>query len=239
MKTIKRYWLAITASIVALFMLTTKLFSKFRKNKVAKIDKQIDDNNKKIDQLQGKTEVIEDQRSQVKAELDDLIEQVKETQTAKENITTETPTSAADAKDNILNKTKKTWQKKEIMKTLLIFLFPFFIYSQTVPDTCFTEQELIQISKTLDSLWEADSINNILISQQEDIIKTCRTMIALDSLQIEYQKQKIELLNDNVDLYIKRQRQLQIKWWDSKGVWFGSGIITTILTAFSISQLIN
>lgn len=125
------------------------------------------------------------------------------------------------------------------MKTLLIFLFPFFIYSQTVPDTCFTKQELIQISKTLDSLWEADSINNILISQQEDIIKTCRTMIALDSLQIEYQKQKIELLNDNVDLYIKRQRQLQIKWWDSKGVWFGSGIITTILTAFSISQLIN
>lgn len=113
MKTIKRYWLAITASIVALFMLTTKLFSKFRKNKVAKIDKQIDDNNKKIDQLQGKTEVIEDQRSQVKAELDDLIEQVKETQTAKENITTETPTSAADAKDNILNKTKKRGRKKK------------------------------------------------------------------------------------------------------------------------------
>jgi hypothetical protein len=92
---------------------------------------------------------------------------------------------------------------------------------------------------TLDSLWELDSINNVLIEQQEMVIKSCRTLIALDSIQIVYQKQQIELLNDNVDLYIKRQRQLQPKWYDSKGLWFGSGLVTAILTAFSISSLVN
>lgn len=126
------------------------------------------------------------------------------------------------------------------MKKLLIaLLFPASCFTQTIPDTCFTEQQVIEISMTLDSLWEADSINNVLIEQQENVIKSCRTLIALDSVQIAYQKQQIELLNDNVDLYIKRQRQLQPKWYDSKGLWFGSGLVTAILTAFSISSLVN
>jgi capsular polysaccharide biosynthesis protein len=126
------------------------------------------------------------------------------------------------------------------MKKLVIaLLFPMSCFTQTISDTCFTEEQIINISMTLDSLWEADSINNVLIKQQEDVIKSCRTLIALDSVQIAYQKQQIELLNDNVDLYIKRQRQLQPKWWDAKGIWFGSGLVTAILTAFSISNLIN
>jgi len=126
------------------------------------------------------------------------------------------------------------------MKKLLVaLLFPASCFTQTIPDTCFTEQQVIEISMTLDSLWEADSINNVLIKQQENVIKSCRTLIALDSVQIAYQKQQIELLNDNVDLYIKRQRQLQPKWYDSKGLWFGSGLVTAILTAFSISSLVN
>ncbi len=126
------------------------------------------------------------------------------------------------------------------MKKLLVsLLFPASCFTQTIPDTCFTEQQVIEISMTLDSLWELDSINNMLIEQQEMVIKSCRTLIALDSIQIVYQKQQIELLNDNVDLYIKRQRQLQPKWYDSKGLWFSSGLVTAILTAFSISSLVN
>ena len=124
-------------------------------------------------------------------------------------------------------------------KLLIILLFPVITIAQSIPDTCFTKQQIIQISKTLDSLWEADNINNVLIAQQEDAINTCRKLIALDSLQIEFQKQQIRLLNDNVDLYIKRQRQLQPKWWDAKGIWFGSGIVTAIISAFSLSYLVN
>lgn len=126
------------------------------------------------------------------------------------------------------------------MKKLLVaLLLPLSCFSQTVPDTCFTEKQIIEIAETLDSLWQADSINNVLIEQQENIIKSYKTLIALDSVQIAYQKQQIELLNNNVDLYIKRQKQLQPKWYDANGLWFGSGLITAILTAFSISQLVN
>lgn len=126
------------------------------------------------------------------------------------------------------------------MKKLLVtLLFPLTCFAQTTPDTCFTEQQVIEISMTLDSLWEADSINNVLIEQQAELIKTYKNSIELDNIQIAYQKQQIELLNNNIDLYIKRQKQLQPKWYDAKGIWFGSGLITAILTAFSISNLVN
>jgi len=126
------------------------------------------------------------------------------------------------------------------MKKLLVtLLFPLTCFTQTIPDTCFTEQQIVEISMTLDSLWEADSINNVLIEQQAELIKTYKNSIELDNIQIAYQKQQIELLNNNIDLYIKRQQQLQPKWYDSKGLWFGSGLITAILTAFSISNLVN
>lgn len=126
------------------------------------------------------------------------------------------------------------------MKYILItLLFPIISFSQTIPDTCFTEQELIQISTTLDSLWEADSINNVLISQQHDLIKQYRYLTKLDSLQILYQKQQITYLNNNIDLYIQQQQRMQPKWYDSKQLWFGSGIVATILTAFTVSLLIH
>lgn len=126
------------------------------------------------------------------------------------------------------------------MKYILItLLFPIISFSQTIPDTCFTKQELIQISTTLDSLWEADSINNVLISQQHDLIKQYRYLTKLDSLQILYQKQQITYLNNNIDLYIQQQQRMQPKWYDSKQLWFGSGIVATILTAFTVSLLIH
>ena len=50
------------------------------------------------------------------------------------------------------------------MKQLLvILLFPLYMFSQTYPDTCFTQQELNDISNTLDSLWQVDDINNNII----------------------------------------------------------------------------
>lgn len=126
------------------------------------------------------------------------------------------------------------------MKYILItLLFPIISFSQTIPDTCFTERELIQISTTLDSLWEADSINNVLISQQHDLIKQYRYLTKLDSLQILYQKQQITYLNNNIDLYIQQQQRMQPKWYDSKQLWFSSGIVATILTAFTVSLLIH
>ena len=117
------------------------------------------------------------------------------------------------------------------MKQLvIILLFPIFGISQTVPDTCFTEQQIQDISETLNELYFKDSINNVVIEQQKSIIQKQDELIKLDSLQLVYKQQQIDLLESNIDLYIKQQNRLQPKWYNNKVIWFGAGILTTVLT---------
>jgi hypothetical protein len=112
------------------------------------------------------------------------------------------------------------------------------LFSQ-MPDTCFTENEIIDISETLDSLYYTDSLNNEIISQQETLISELETIIKLDSIQLLYTDRKIELLNENINLYIEREKYLKPKWYDNKVIWFGGGILTTLLTGKMIVQSVQ
>ena len=121
---------------------------------------------------------------------------------------------------------------------IILFIWPMFIFGQ-MPDTCFTSEEIIDISETLDSLYYLDSINNEIISQQETLISELETIVQLDSIQLLYTNKKVELLNDNINLYIKREKHLRPKWYDNKIIWFGSGILTTLLTGKMIVESVQ
>lgn len=127
------------------------------------------------------------------------------------------------------------------MKKLLVTLvfIPLSYFGQTIPDTCFTEQQIFDISRTLDSLWETDSLNAVLIDKQDQLIKKQTEIIRLDSMQQSYYKQQVELLQKNIDLYVAREKRIQPKWYDSKALWFGSGILSTILTAKLIVDVVK
>jgi hypothetical protein len=124
-------------------------------------------------------------------------------------------------------------------RLLVILLFPIFAFTQTKPDTCFTQQEIVDISYTLDSLFALDSINNALINKYVTLSKQQDELIKLDSLQIRYKDQQIALLQENVELYIRRERYLKPKWYEAKGLWFGLGIFTSLGSGILINQLLK
>lgn len=124
-------------------------------------------------------------------------------------------------------------------RLLIILLFPLFAFTQTKPDTCFTQQEIIDISYTLDSLYELDSINMAIINKYKTLSLQQAELIRLDSLQIHYKDQQIALLQENVELYIRRERYLKPKWYEAKGLWFGMGIFTTLGSGILINQLLK
>lgn len=124
-------------------------------------------------------------------------------------------------------------------RLILILLFPVFAFTQTVPDTCFTQQEIIDISYTLDSLYTADSINNALISKLEKLNLQNESLIKLDSIQLVYKNQQIALLEENINLYIRREQYLKPKWYESKGLWFGLGIFTTLGSGILINEILK
>ena len=120
---------------------------------------------------------------------------------------------------------------------LVILLFPFISYTQV--DTCFTEEEIHAISETLDSLYYQDSLNVSIINQQKSIITDLEYIIHLDSLQADYREQQIDLLKDNINLYIEREKHFKPKWYKHPAVWFFSGIGTAVLTSKLIVEVIQ
>jgi hypothetical protein len=124
-------------------------------------------------------------------------------------------------------------------KLLVILLLPIGIFSQTFPDSCFTQQELNDISNSLDSLWNVDEINNEIIAKQKLIIKKQESIMYLDSVQIALQKQQVSLLQKNIDLYVEREKRLQPKWYDNKNIWFGLGIFTTLGSGILINEILK
>ena len=127
-------------------------------------------------------------------------------------------------------------------KLLIILLFPLISFTQTkkqLPDTCFTQQELADISFVLDSLWTADDINNNLIKSYDTAFRTQSMLIKLDSVQLQYKNNQIKLLQENIDLYVSREKLLQPKWYDKKGLWYGAGFLSALGTGILINQLIK
>ena len=126
-------------------------------------------------------------------------------------------------------------------KFIIILLFPIIGFSQktTKPDTCFTQQELADISFVLDSLWAADDINNKLIESYDTLLNTQNTLIKLDSIQLQYKDTQIKLLQENIDLYVAREKLLQPKWYDKKGLWYGAGFLSALGAGILVNQLIK
>lgn len=121
------------------------------------------------------------------------------------------------------------------MKILLFIctMFPYIIWSQ-ISDSCFTQQQIQDISFTLDSLYELNDINDSIIAEQYMLISKYVQLVKLDELQLEYKTQQIDFLKKNIELYVDREKYLAPKWYDNKSIWFGSGILTTIVVMYLV-----
>jgi hypothetical protein len=112
---------------------------------------------------------------------------------------------------------------------ILCLLVPAISFSQkakgkVVPDTCFTQQEIKDISFTIDSLFVVCDINDELIPEYKSLIEKQKEMIKLDSTQIAYQKQQTSLLQENINLYVEKER-ITNKWYNNKYLWLGMGFV--------------
>lgn len=133
------------------------------------------------------------------------------------------------------------------MKTILtlVFLIPLITLSQKVskpkskPDTCFTQQEILDISFTLDSVYEVIELQEQTIDHQDYLIAELKHFIKLDSLHINYQQIQIDALRKNVDIYVEREKLIKPKWYDNKIIYFTGGILTTVLTSKLILDVVK
>lgn len=127
------------------------------------------------------------------------------------------------------------------MKFILTILLVLFVYTTNaqIPDTCFTRQQVLDLSFTLDSIFYIDSVNTEIITEQKSIIQDYEQIIKLDSLESEYKDKKIELLQNNINLYVEREKLLTPKWYQHRIIAFGAGMTTVLITSKLINAVIK
>lgn len=115
------------------------------------------------------------------------------------------------------------------MKKLIIILLCLFslnVFSQT--DTVKVPQaDLDEIIAVIDTLTQQDSINNILIEQQDLQIKNFMFLSKQDSMIIDFKNQEILLLNDRINIYADQMKRDQ-RWYNKRQFGFIIGVISTV-----------
>lgn len=116
------------------------------------------------------------------------------------------------------------------MKNLIIILFCLLslnTFSQTQDTVKVPQSELDEIIAVIDTLTQQDSINNILIVQQEHQINNFMLLAKQDSIIIDFKNQEIILLNDRINIYADQMKRDQ-RWYNKRQFGFIIGVISTV-----------
>jgi len=105
-------------------------------------------------------------------------------------------------------------------KILIILLLSFSITQEPCEGTCFSEEEVINITNNIKELeFKLEKSKEI----EENLNSQIYMYIQNDSLNVslinDYKKQ-LELKNDMIDL-------VKPKWYENKWIWFGLGVMFT------------
>ena len=112
------------------------------------------------------------------------------------------------------------------MKWLLfLFLLPLNMLAQ---DTIqMPRTDLDEIFLAIDTLMEQDSVKTILIEELEYQLVNYKTLAQHDSTLLLYKGQEIELLNEQIELYIDRLDVVD-KWYNRPWIGVVGGVVGTI-----------
>lgn len=117
--------------------------------------------------------------------------------------------------------------KKIILLFSIVILFTSLkVYGQ---DTIYIpQQELNDFFLSLDTLEQQDSLKSILIVDLELQLENYKILSQQDSLLLFYKNQETILLNNQIDLHLKRLKSIS-RWYNKPWVGFIGGVATTVL----------
>jgi hypothetical protein len=127
------------------------------------------------------------------------------------------------------------------MKTFLsLLLILSFVFSQEPCEgQCYTDEEAQNIEVYINELEQKDSINVKIIENLNSQIYMYIQKNENDSLWLDLQQQKINLLDNRILLYDDLIKEVEPKWYENKWLWFFGGIIVTSQSIKLASGLVD
>ena len=128
---------------------------------------------------------------------------------------------------------------RNLLLSLFLMMVSFVISQETCEGTCLSEEETINITNSIKELEFKDSTNTLIISNLNGQIKLYMEQHANDSLLIDLNMKKSQLLNERIKLYNQLVKEVKPKWYENKWLWFTLGVITTTGTLKIASDLVD
>ena len=127
---------------------------------------------------------------------------------------------------------------KRFIYCLLISL-TFLMSQEPCEGTCLSEEQTKEVFNGLKELEFKDSTNTEIISNLNGQIKLYLEQHANDSLLIDLNMKKSQLLNERIKLYNQLVKEVKPKWYENKWLWFTLGAITTAGTLKLASDIVD
>lgn len=94
-------------------------------------------------------------------------------------------------------------------------------------DTCFSEEEIIEIASRVQALERNDSLKSRLIANQQQQLESYERTHEYDSMRLNIKDMQLESYERQNSVLLSAYDSVKPKWYDSKWLWYLLGVATT------------
>ena len=118
------------------------------------------------------------------------------------------------------------------MKSLWVFLMILcssVAYGQKDSVLCLSKPEVLILANKIQLLQDSSKYKTSVINAQTTLLRTYSDRVLVYDEQLKNRQQTIELVNKQNEELKKQVETLRPKWYDDNRLWFGAGVLTTVI----------
>lgn len=118
------------------------------------------------------------------------------------------------------------------MKWLCLFLMVFITsvaYSQKDSVVCLSKSEVLILANKIQLLQDSSLYKSSVMNAQSKLLTTYEQRVLVYEEQVQNRQKTIDLVNKQNEELQKQVEYLRPKWYDDNRLWFGAGVLTTVI----------
>lgn len=124
------------------------------------------------------------------------------------------------------------------MKKLYIILmlcFAFTAKAQKEDSTyCFSRTDILLLANKVQLIKDSLKHKTAIIKEQDSLIILYKDRNLIFKNQLENKQFEVDVLQKQTEILTESIKLLEPKWYDNKWLWFGNGVIVTIVTVLLV-----
>ena len=103
------------------------------------------------------------------------------------------------------------------------------VYGQKDSVLTLTKPEVIILANRIQLLQDSSQYKSAIISAQSKLIMTYTDRVGVYEKQLQNRQETLDLVNKQNEELKKQVETLRPKWYDDNRLWFGAGVLTTVI----------